>query len=295
MPPKWLYDERGSELFDRITRLPEYYLTPAETAILRVRAGEVAELTSAATLVELGSGTSQKTRLLLDALSSRGSLARFVPFDLSEPTLRAAAATLVAAYPSIAVHGVVADLERDLDRLPAPDGEARLVAFLGSTIGNLEPPARARLLAGVAAGLEPGGWLLLGSDLVKEPARLEAAYDDAEGVTAAFNRNLLHVLDRELGADFAAERFDHVARWDARGERMELALRAQAAMAVRIAAIDARIELAAGEEIQTEISTKFRREGVAAELGAAGFELVRWWTDEAGDFALSLARLRSAP
>jgi L-histidine Nalpha-methyltransferase len=293
MPPKWIYDAYGLELFDRITRLPEYYLTRAETAILRERCEEIASLTRNRTLVELGSGTSEKTRILLDALAQAGVLERFVPVDLSEGTLRAAADRLVREHPGLAVHGIVGDLERHLDRLPASDGEARMVAFLGSTIGNLRPPERARLLHDIAGALEPGGWLLLGTDLVKEPQRLVAAYDDSAGVTADFNRNLLRVVDRELGADFDADSFAHVARWNGEREWIELALRAGEAQRVTIAALDARIEVAAGEEILTEISAKFSREGVDLELERAGFELLHWWTDAPGDFALSLARLRS--
>jgi len=287
LPPKWFYDERGCELFDAITRLPEYYPTRAERAILAERAGEIARATGADTLVELGSGTSEKTRLLLHALAEAGTLARFVPFDVSESTLRGAATAIERELPGIEVHAVVGDFARHLDLLPA--GGRRVVAFLGGTIGNLAPADRARFFAEIAAGLAPGDAFLLGTDLVKDPARLEAAYDDAAGVTAAFNRNVLSVLNRELGADFAPERFEHVARWVPGEEWIEMRLRSTSAHTARVRDLDIEVAFAAGEEMRTEISAKFRRERVEAELGTAGLAVARWWTDPAGDFALSLA------
>ncbi len=287
LPPKWFYDERGCELFEAITQLPEYYPTRAEAAILQAHAGEMARVTAADTLVELGSGTSQKTRLLLGALAGTGSLRRFVPFDVSEPTLRDAAVAIERELPGLEVHALVGDFEHHLELLP--QGGRRLVAFLGSTIGNLAPGPRAEFLAEVAAGLGPGDAFLLGTDLVKDPARLEAAYDDRAGVTAAFNRNLLSVLNRELEADFDPGRFEHVARWDPEHEWIEMRLRAEAAHGVRVRALDLEIDFGAGEEMRTEISAKFRRRGVEAELAAAGLRLARWWTDPADDFALSLA------
>ncbi|MDX6503938.1 MAG: gamma-glutamyl hercynylcysteine S-oxide synthase [Gaiellaceae bacterium] len=287
LPPKWFYDERGSQLFDEITRLPEYYLTRAERSILEQHAGEIATLSGAETLVELGSGTSEKTRLLLDALVAAGTLSRFVPFDVSEETLRRSAQQIAETYPSLAVHAVVGDFEHHLGRLPR--GGRRLVAFLGSTIGNLRPGERARLLATLAAGMEPGDVLLLGADLVKDVNRLEAAYDDAAGVTAAFDKNLLLVLDEALGADFDPERFDHVARFDPDAGWIEMLLRAREAHTVHVRALDLDVPFAAGEELRTEISAKFTRGQLEAELTAAGFELARFWTDEAGDFSLSLA------
>jgi L-histidine N-alpha-methyltransferase len=287
LPPKWFYDDHGSDLFDQITRLPEYYPTRAERSILDARAGEIAVATRADTLVELGSGTSEKTRLLLSALADAGTLERFVPFDVSEQTLRDAAAAVAQEY-GVVVHAVVGDFERHLAEVPT--GGRRLVAFLGGTIGNLEPAARARFLAEIAEGLDPDDALLLGTDLVKDVARLEAAYDDAAGVTAEFNRNVLRVVNRELDADFAPERFDHVARFDEPEEWIEMRLRATEPMRVHVAALDLEVEFAAGEELRTEISAKFRRERVAAELAAAGLTLSGWWTDPPGDFALSLAR-----
>ena len=287
LPPKWFYDDRGSELFDAITRLPEYYPTRAERSILLAHAGDIAERTRADTLVELGSGTSEKTRVLLDALAKEGSLARFVPFDVSEATLRSSADEIAREYAGVDVHAVVGDFERHLDTLPR--GGRRVVAFLGSTIGNLEPDARRVFFGDLASTLAPGDALLLGTDLVKDPARLVAAYDDAQGVTAEFNRNVLRVVNRELDANFDPEAYAHVARWNTDAEWIEMRLRADVAQHVRIERIDLDVEFAAGEEMRTEVSTKFHREGITSELEAAGLELATWWTDDADDFALSLA------
>ena len=287
LPPRWFYDERGSQLFEEITRLPEYYLTRRERSILAERSAEIAALAAAETLVELGSGTSEKTRLLLNALREEGGLQRFVPFDVSEPTLLAASEAIAADLPGLEVHAVVGDFQRHVDLLPR--GGRRLVAFLGSTIGNLLPPERAAFLSGLAGALDSGEWLLLGVDLVKEEERLLAAYDDAAGVTAEFNRNVLAVVNRELGGRFALDAFEHVARWDAEGERIELALRSLREQRVAVGDLRLEVDFAAGEELRTEWSAKFRREGVESELRAAGLELVRWWTDTHGDFALALA------
>lgn len=287
LPPKWFYDARGSGLFDAITRLPEYYPTRAEQAILAARADEIAGLARADTLVELGSGTSAKTRILLDALTRTGTLARFVPFDVSETTLRTAAAAIAREY-RIEVHAVVGDFAHHLDLVPA--GGRRLVAFLGSTIGNLRPEERARFLARIAAGLGPTDAFLLGVDLVKDPRRLVAAYDDPAGVTAAFNRNVLRVVNRGLRADFVPERFTHVARWDPDEEWIEMWLHATGPQVVRVEDLGLEIRFADGEGIRTEISAKFRRERVEAELAAAGLVLQAWWTDPHGDFACTLSR-----
>ena len=287
LPPKWFYDAHGSELFEEITRLPEYYPTRAEREILAARADDIARITGAKTLIELGSGSSEKTRLLLDALYRSGTGGRFVPVDVSASALAAATAALTEAYPGLDISGVVADFTQHMELLPA--GDDRLVAFLGGTIGNLLPAERATFLRSVRAVLQPGEWLLLGTDLVKDPAVLVRAYDDAAGVTAEFNRNVLRVLNRELDADFDVEAFAHVALWDAANEWIEMRLRAGRAMRVRIPVVDLTVDFAAGEELRTEISAKFRRDGVAAELSAAGFELRHWWTDEAGRFGVSLA------
>ncbi len=288
LPPKWFYDTTGSELFRRITALEEYYPFRAEAEVLKARAEKIAEMTGAASLVELGSGASEKTRLLLDALRRGGSLAEFVPLDVSESALREAANRIAAEYPGLRVHGLVDDFTARLDTLPGRS--PRLVAFLGGTIGNLFPAERHGFLRTVRDVLAGGEWLLLGTDLVKDAETLVRAYDDAEGVTAEFNRNILQVLNRELDADFPVDEFEHVATFDAEHSRVEMRLRARHAMRVRIAALELAVDFAAGEEIRTEISTKFRREQVSGELAAAGFELAEWWTDEEGRYALSLAR-----
>lgn len=287
LPPKWFYDERGSELFDEITRLPEYYPTRAERSILVEHAGDVAAACGADTLVELGSGTSEKTRLLLTALREAGGLARFVPFDVDPSVLRAAGAAVAREYPGVAVHAVVGDFERHLPLLPG--GGRRLVAFLGSTIGNFEPAPRAEFLRSLASTLTAGDSFLLGTDLVKDPARLVAAYDDSGGVTAAFDRNVLAVVNRELKADFDLDAFDHVARWDAGAEWVEMRLRSRRAQTVSIAALDLTVDFAEGEQMRTEVSAKFRRDRVEDELAAAGLRMTEWWTDADGDFGLSLS------
>jgi L-histidine N-alpha-methyltransferase len=287
LPPKYFYDARGSELFDEITRLPEYYPTRAERSILESHVDDIASLTSAETLVELGSGTSEKTRLLLRALTGAGTLRRFVPFDVDPVVLEEASVAVAGEYPGLEVVPVVGDFERHLRHLPRHP--RRLLAFLGSTIGNLDPGQRAEFLAGVRHTLSDGDAFLLGTDLVKDPARLVAAYDDAQGVTAAFNKNVLAVLDRDLGADFKSEAFEHRAMWDAEQEWIEMRLESVQEQRVHVAALDLDVQLAAGEQIRTEISAKFRRERVEAELAAAGLRLTHWWTDAAGDFALSLS------
>ncbi len=288
LPPKWFYDAYGSEVFERITRLPEYYPTRTERDILTRHAADIADVTETKTLVELGSGSSEKTRLLLDAFRRRGTLGAFVPLDVSAGALADAVAGLTEDYPDLSVRGVVGDLTRHLRHLP--DGDRRTVAFLGGTIGNLVPGERAAFLAGLRAVLRPGEWLLLGTDLVKDPAVVVPAYDDVAGVTADFNRNVLRVINRRLGADFDVDAFDHVALWDARDEWIEMRLRARGAQRVRIPGLGLVVDFADGEELRTEISAKFRRAGVAAELDAAGFALRHWWTDPGGLFAVSLAQ-----
>jgi len=288
LPPKWFYDARGSDLFEEITRLPEYYPTRTESSILSAHAGDIARRTGAHTLVELGSGSSEKTRLLLDALQEAGTLRHYVPLDVSESALREAVAAINDDYPRLAIHGVVADFTEHLNRLPGQT--PRMIAFLGGTVGNFLPGERADFLADLRDTLVPGEWLLLGTDLVKDPAVLVPAYDDAAGVTAEFNRNVLAVLNRELGADFDLHNYAHVAIWDAQNEWIEMRLRAVTAAAVTLSELDLDIVLRAGEEIRTEISAKFRREGVERELAKAGFDLDSWWTDPESRFALSLAR-----
>ncbi len=288
LPPKWFYDERGSALFERITRLPEYYPTRAEREILLARAGEIAARTRARTLIELGAGSAAKTRLLLSALRAAGTLWRYVPVDVSESALLGTGKALLAEYPGLTVHAVVADFTHQLGLLPRGEGP-RLLVFLGGTIGNLDPGERGDLLAAVRSVLAPGDFLLLGTDLVKDRDTLVAAYDDAAGVTAEFNKNVLRVLDRELGADFVPDRFDHVAVWDPEREWIEMRLRSRADQRVAVPALGLTVTFARGEEMRTEISAKFRRAGVEAELAAAGLAPRAWWTDPAGRFALSLA------
>lgn len=288
LEPKYFYDAAGSELFDEITRLDEYYPTRTERAILTARAAEIAAATGAETLIELGSGTSEKTRLLLRALRDAGTLRRFVPFDVDPAVLGWASEALAEEFPDLEVAPVVGDFESHLDQLPR--GPRQLIAFLGSTIGNFDPDGRATFLADVRATLGAGDAFLLGLDLVKDTGRLLRAYDDAAGVTAAFNKNVLVVINRELGADFDPEAFDHVAHWDAQQEWIEMRLRSRSPHRVEIPGADLVVELAEGEEIRTEISAKFRRDGIARELAAAGLDLDGWWTDPAGDFALLLAR-----
>jgi L-histidine N-alpha-methyltransferase len=290
LPPKWFYDAQGSALFEKITQLREYYPTRAEREILHATAAGIAGQTRARTLVELGSGSSEKTRLLLDALRAAGTLRCYVPVDVSEPALVAAGGALSAEYPGLDVRAVVSDFEEHLG-LPA-DGDApapRLIAFLGSTIGNLVPEQRASFLARLRARMRDGDFFLLGTDLVKDPATLVDAYDDCSGVTAAFNKNVLAVLNTELGADFDLDEFEHVAVWDADAEWIEMRLRSLADQTVHLPAIGLTVSFADGEEMRTEVSAKFRRAGVEAELATAGFAMRSWWTDSAGQFGLSLS------
>jgi len=287
LPPKYFYDASGSKLFDEITRLPEYYLTRAETLILEQQASAIAGLSRCESLVELGSGTSAKTRLLLRALRDGGTLREFVPFDVDPAVLAEASDALGEEYPGLRIAPFVGDFERDLGAIPA--GGRRTIAFIGSTIGNLEPAARSAFLAQVGAALRPGDTFLLGIDLVKDTGRLLEAYNDAAGVTAEFNRNVLLVVNRELDADFRVEEFEHVALWDAEHEWIEMRLRAAREQTVTIGDLGLAVRFAAGEELRTEISAKFRRAGIEAELAAAGLRTRAFWTDPAGDFGLLLA------
>ena len=286
LPPKLFYDAAGSALFDRITELPEYYPTRCEREILERRAGEIVAAARAEELVELGSGSATKTRVLLGT----GALRRYVPVDVSQTVVERCAHELPALFPGLDVHGLVGDFHRDLDHLPA--GERRLFAFLGGTIGNLHPQERVDFLARLRGLMGPADRLLLGTDLVKDAATLEAAYDDSQGVTAAFNRNALRVVNRELDADFRPERFEHVAFFDPEKSWIEMRLRSLDACMVRIATAGAEVELAAGEDIRTEISTKFTPARIEDDLGAAGLALAELWTDSGGRFALSLAAPR---
>ncbi|MCB0875188.1 MAG: L-histidine N(alpha)-methyltransferase [Solirubrobacterales bacterium] len=287
LPPKYFYDERGSELFERITEQPEYYPTRCEREILQSRASDIVAA-APRTLIELGSGAATKSRVLLDAMRDAGTLERFVPVDISEGITRRVASELTDEYPGIAVEGIICDYETHLERIPRPEGA--LIAFLGGTIGNFRPAPRRSFLARIATLMYPGDRFLLGTDLVKDRARLEAAYDDAAGVTAEFNKNVLNVLNRELDADFDPDAFEHVAFWDEDNEWIDIRLRARAEQFVDIRALDMRTHFARNEEMRTEISTKFTRDRIESSYADAGLELTDWWTDDEGLYALSLAR-----
>jgi L-histidine N-alpha-methyltransferase len=293
LPPKHFYDARGAELFDQICDLPEYYPTRAERAILEERSDELAELTGAVELVELGSGTAAKTRVLLDALQAAGTLDRYIPVDVTETMVRDCADALTSEYPGLRVHGVIGDFERHLGHIPPAEGP-RIVAFLGGTIGNFPPGSRRRVLRKIAGLLGPSDFLLMGTDLVKDPSVLEAAYDDAQGITAEFNRNVLRVLNRELSADFDPDDFDHVALFDTENEWIEMRLRARREHTTLVRDLDLPVHFDVGEELRTEISAKFTPERLEGDLAAAGLELVRWLTDPDELFALSLSHLRSS-
>jgi L-histidine N-alpha-methyltransferase len=292
LPPKHFYDARGAELFDRICELPEYYPTRAERSILEERSAELAELTLATELVELGSGTAAKTRVLLDALRAAGTLERYVPVDVTEEMVRSCAKSLVDEYPGLRVHGVIGDFERHLRHVPPPAG-SRIVAFLGGTIGNFPPGSRRRVLREIARLLRPEDHLLLGTDLVKDPRTMQAAYDDSQGVTAEFNRNVLHVLNRELQAEFDPDDFEHVALFDREQEWIEMRLRARREVTSQVHALNMTVHFDAGEELRTEISAKFTPERVEGDLAAAGLQIVRWLTDREERFALTLSRPRA--
>jgi L-histidine N-alpha-methyltransferase len=288
LPPVYFYDDRGSRLFDEITRLPEYYPTRAERSILDARAKDIAQSSDADTLVELGAGTCDKSRLLLGAMQSNGRLDRFVPLDVSDTTLWEAATALAREFPGLAVHAVVADFHTHLELLPG--GGRRLFAFLGGTIGNLDPGQRRTFLEGLAAIMTEDDHFLLGTDLMKDRGRLVRAYDDAAGVTAEFNRNVLHVLNRELGADFDPGRFDHVARWNEDDHRIEMWLRSTGQQQIRVADLGLDVSFGAGEEMLTEISTKFSPDALDTELRSCGFEVEAMWPSDDDDFLMTMAR-----
>lgn len=288
LSPKWLYDDRGSRLFERITRLPEYYQTRTERAILeRIAPSLVHDLRPTA-LVELGAGNAEKTRVLLNAMEEADLLRAFAPIDVSADALEAAVERLSAEYPEVRVVGVVADFEGRLS-LPLAE-ERRLVVFLGSTIGNLEPEAGAAFLRRVGEQLRTGEGFLLGLDLVKDVARIEAAYNDVPGVTARFNRNVLRVLNRELDADFDLDAFRHLAFYDRERARVEMHLVSERTQEVRIGALDLELRFAPEESIRTELSHKYTRDSAGELLGKAGLRLARWEEDAEGLFALALAR-----
>ena len=291
LPPKWFYDQRGSELFEAITRQPEYYLTRRESEILEARAAEIARRSRAATLVELGAGNAEKTRLLLDAMSGAGTLRSYMPFDVCWPAVRDAAAALRTEYPDLEVRGVVGDFHQHVGFLPNgrdDDEPPRLVAFLGSTIGNFDAHERELFFTNLRRALRPGDGFLLGADLVKSKRRLDAAYNDAAGVTIQFNKNVLRVLNRDLDATFDEALFDHVAAYDRARQLVDIRLRARERHVVTVRGLDLRVPFEAGEEMRTEISTKFTKSGITSALRAAGFAPNGYWTDRARDFSLSL-------
>jgi L-histidine N-alpha-methyltransferase len=292
IPAKHFYDARGSELFEQICELPEYYPTRAERAILLARADGIIRRTGAGELVELGSGSAEKARILLDAMSRAGTLRRYVPLDVSESALEAASQELLDEFDELTVHGVIGDFERHLGEVPKTDGTPRIVALLGGTIGNFLPGTRRRLLREIGRLLGPRDRLLLGTDLVKDPSVIEAAYDDSAGVTAEFNRNVLRVINRELDADFSPEAFEHIAFFDRKHEWVEMRLRSQRPCSVLVGDLGLRVDFAAGEELRTEISAKFTPARVEEDFEAAGLRLDAWYTDPDELFALSLAARR---
>jgi L-histidine N-alpha-methyltransferase len=286
LPPVYFYDDRGSRLFDEITRLPEYYPTRSERWILDAHAKDMALLSGADTLIELGAGTCEKSRVLLDAMQAVGLLSRYVPLDVSDTVLWEAATTLAEEYPGLAVHAVVGDFHRHLDQLPP--GGRRLIAFLGGTIGNLGPAQRRRFLVDLDCTMDAEDRFLVGTDLVKDRDRLVRAYDDDAGVTAEFNKNVLSVLNRELGADFDPDRFDHVAVWNEEAQRIEMWLRSNAEQSIRVEGLDLDLVFGEGEAMLTEISTKFTPEGLAAELAECGFVVDAMWPSPGDDFLMTL-------
>lgn len=290
LPPKWFYDDRGSELFEQITRLEEYYPTEAERSILSERSGDIATASGADTLVELGSGAADKTRVLLDGMSRTGQLARFVPFDVSEGILRSSSADLLNDYPELDIHGVVGDFEHHLSEIPTVG--RKLTALLGGTVGNFDPVERRAFLQNIVAGMKPGDSFLLGTDLVKDIDRLELAYNDPQGITADFNMNVLTVLNNRVDANFNPDNFEHYAKFDTDNEWIDIRLRSLVDQDIRVAELDLDIHFDEGEFLHTEISAKFRKEKVRAEVAEVGLELTEWWTDDRGDYALSLSVLR---
>ena len=292
LPPKHIYDPRGSTLFDQICELPEYYPTRTERSILEHHADAIVKQTDATELVELGSGSAQKTRVLLEAMQRAERLERYIPFDVAERTVRDSAAALAQEFAQLQIHGIVGDFDRHLGAIPKPDpNRPRMLAFLGGTIGNFPPGSRRRFLRTLASSLGPEDFLLLGTDLVKDPAVIEAAYNDSKGITAEFNRNILHVLNRELGANFVFDDFEHVAFFDREHEWMDMRLRARRACRVQFPTLPLDVSFAANEELRTEISAKFTRQRLERDYAAAGLQLVGWFTDPEDLFALSLARL----
>jgi L-histidine Nalpha-methyltransferase len=292
IPSKWIFDATGTGLWEKITQLPEYYPFRTERDILMAVADEIGAITQASSIVELGSGSAVKTNILLDALRRTGTIQTYISIDISESALIAAGERLMAEYPGLSVRAVLADFETQaetiaMDECPAP----RLVLFLGGTIGQFTSAQRAEFLRKLHGVFRPGDMLLLGVDLVKDPAELIAAYDDSAGVSTAFNKNLFTVLNAQVGADFNLDNFDYVVTWEDKSERLAMYEQSRIDQVVRLPDIALSIELAAGERIWTGISAKFRRDGIRADLEAAGFSLQHWWTDPDGRYGLSLSTL----
>jgi L-histidine N-alpha-methyltransferase len=290
LPSKYFYDERGSRLFQRITQQPEYYLTRAETRLLERDAKRIAEITEFEDLVELGSGSAEKTRRLIDAGRGSGRMRRYVPFEVSRETAESSARELAGRYPDLEVHAVIGDFERHLEEIP--EGGRRLIALLGSTIGNFPDEQSVPFLAEIKRVMRDEDWFLLGIDLVKDKDVLEAAYNDAQGVTAEFNRNILNVINEQVDGDFDVEAFEHVARYNEDRSRIESGLRSKRAQSVRLRRLDLEIEFEPGENLRTEVSCKYTRPSLTRLLARAGLRMHRWFTDESRTFALSLSRTR---
>jgi L-histidine N-alpha-methyltransferase len=290
--PKYFYDDRGSRLFDAICDVPEYYLTRAEASLLTRHADGIVARARPTTIVEIGSGMARKTGLLIESLCARTESPRYVPFDIAREAIETSGRELLERYPRLTVCGVVGDFGGDLSRLPsaAPASAGpRLFALLGSTIGNLDERAAPALVRELAHLFTERDTFLLGIDLVKDEGLLNAAYNDAQGVTAAFNKNVLRVLSRELDGDFDERAFDHLAFYDRERQRVEMHLVSRRRVVVKLRAIDLRIEFAAGERLMTEISRKFTRASVERLLTLGGMRLREWLVGDDGAFALAVA------
>ena len=288
LPSKLFYDERGSTLFEQICELPEYYQTRTEHQLLVTWANEIVELSGAEELVELGSGAATKTRLLLDAMAQAEQLRYFVPFDVDETIVRRVSEELAQEYPGLQIHGVAGDFLVHLEHIP--EGGKRLVVILGGTIGNLPTIAAEDFLTAVNTEMASGDFFLLGVQLITDSRRLEAAYNDQKGITAKFNKNILRVLRTQLGAQCNPDHFDHVARYNPEAHRIEMWLRSSRDQTIEIPDLDLSVPLKKGEEIRTELSTKYDRPLAEDLLFSSGFELVKWYTDPDQLIGLALAR-----
>ena len=293
LSPKYLYDDRGSVLFEQICELPEYYPTRTETAILQNCAAEIARLTGPCELVELGSGSSTKTRILLDAYQSLGHPLRYLPIDISGGILEKSAYELLEDYPSLQVHGLVGTYEQALAQLNPPPLPTRMIGFLGSTLGNLSPAESDKFFAEITTALQPGEYFLLGIDLQKPPHVLEAAYNDAQGVTAAFNLNLLQHLNRRFEGNFNLQQFEHWAFYNRQQHRIEMHLRSRRSQTVELRSLDLTVEFEAGETLRTEISRKFDLDQMQAYLKSRGLTTLKVWTDSHPWFGVLLSQVEA--